>query len=114
MKPYIAFSRAAGPENGAILILANSTREARVLAWRSGECWNADGWLDLGVRWLRDDDVLMLADQAKLAAGMPHVVALPVPCEDCGLWGCGLQADGETCCHCGQYAGDVLVEVVGQ
>ena len=110
MKPYIAYSRAE-PEGGSILIIANTAKEARLLAWRSGECWNVDEWFDQAARWLRDKSILALADQDKLAAGIAHVVTDPLACESCGLWGCGIEEDG-TCLWCDRWAGTLLAETI--
>ena len=34
MKPYMSFSRSYGPQEGAFLVVANSAREAKKLAWK--------------------------------------------------------------------------------
>ncbi len=108
MKPYMAYSRANGPGDGAILIVAKNSRAARKLAWRSGEY---DGWTDLAVRLIRDGHALALADQIKLAAGVEHVIAEPLACESCHEWGHGVD-EGGFCLRCGGFAGGLLVEVL--
>jgi hypothetical protein len=110
MKPYMAFSRNDGPEEGAILVIANRAKDARLLAWRSGDCINVDDWLDLGVRRV-DMDNLALADQMKLVANIPHTVFSPAGCEICEYWGQGITEDN-LCCRCNEYPGDKLIRLL--
>jgi len=112
MRAYSAYSKSAGSSEGSILVIANTARQAKSLAWYSGECWNVEEWTDLAVKWLRDDLVFALADQDKLVAGIPHVVgdALLV-CQACDQWGQDVDGEG-MCCQCGGWAGDVLAEVL--
>lgn len=110
MNPYIAFSRIEGPEEGAILVIANTARAAKRLAW--GHCWNVDTWTDQDIRLIRDRTVLALADQGKLAVAQPHVIESPLSCQACGLWGMGVNLDDGTCCHCGKQAGAALVRIM--
>jgi len=112
MRTYLAYSRAEGPQEGAVLVLADTARQAKRLAWRSGECLNVDEYIDLAVLWLHDDkSILALVDRQKLAAGEAHVVAEPLACRTCGLWGGGVTEDG-TCYHCGGDPGDLLVRLI--
>lgn len=104
----MGFSRQEGSEAGAILVIANNAREAKKLAWRSGECLNVDEWIDLAVRLIRGEGIMALADQEKLRRDIQHVVAEPLGCEACGLWGAGVRSNGE-CCYCGEPAGEALV-----
>lgn len=107
LKPYMAFFRHAGPAGGAALVVAHSVKEARPLAWRKS-LMDIDEWTDLGVRLIRDPDILLLADPEKLAAGQPHVIDSPLHCQVCGLWGAGLTEDN-LCCHCNEPPGEDLV-----
>lgn len=110
MKAYMAYSTGALPREGAILVIANTAREARMLAWESGECINVEKWIDLTVRLIRNNaDIMLLADQAKLQQEQPHVVASPLSCEECGIWGAGL-ADDNRCGNCEEWPGDRIVD----
>lgn len=110
MKAYKAYSKEAGPSEGAILVIANTSKEAKKLAWKSEECMNVEGWIDLTVRLLRfDAHVIPLADQAKLQQEQPHVIASPLACEACGRWGAGLDADN-CCLNCSANPGDELID----
>ncbi len=105
----MAYSRGAGPAEGAILVLAPNFRDAKKIAWPVMRDWGTELYTDLAVRLLRDGShVLALADQANLAAGEPHVVDSPQVCDACGFWGFELYADGRCSC-CNEYAGDMLV-----
>lgn len=107
MRAYSAFSRAEGESEGAVLVFANTAKEARRLSF--GYCWNVDNWFDQAVRWLRQFGIEKLANQEKLEAGIPHVVDNPISCKNCELWGCGVR-DNE-CLYCGGYPGDDLIEL---
>lgn len=109
LKPYIAFSRDAGPHEGAILVIAHTAKQARLLAWQSGDCLNVEDWLDQAVLLLKGKSHLVLADQTKLQSNEPHVIADPVGCQECGTWGGGITADN-LCAHCNCPPGD---EVIG-
>ncbi len=101
LKPYMAYSRGAGPAEGAMLVLAPNSREAKKMAWPVLLDWGTEEYTDLTVRLLHEGShVLALADQAKLAAGEPHVVDSPQVCD--------ALADGRCSC-CNEYAGDMLV-----
>lgn len=109
MKAYTAYAVGALPREGAILVIANTAKEARKLAWKSGE-FNVEKWIDLTVRLIRYNvDVIPLANQAKLQQEQPHVVASPLSCEACGIWGAGL-TDDNNCGNCGEWPGDRLVD----
>jgi len=110
MKAYSGFSRIDGPIEGAVLVFANSAKEARKLAY--GHCLNVDEWTDQAVKWIKDDDTIFgLANQQKLNDSIPHVVDCPIDCESCEEWGWGITADNK-CCGCGEYPGDDLVRAL--
>lgn len=112
LKAYMACSRAEGPVEGAILVIAHTWREARDMAWESGECFNVEDWLDQAVYVLRDPTRgLALADQEKLRMRIPHIVTQPAHCESCDAWGMGLDSDG-ACGNCGENPGGKLVELI--
>lgn len=104
----MAFSRQEGQyESGAILVIANTVREARKIAWP--HCWHVEDFVDLAVRLIRDNlEVLHLVDQTKLQRNQPHVIDNPLACEFCNTWGSGLTVD-KLCCNCGELPGEELV-----
>lgn len=107
LKPYVVFSRGAGLEEGAALILAQSAKEAKRLAWQQSAL-DFDDFVDLGIRLLRGPQfILPLANQTKLKAGIPHIVGSPAACAVCEVWGAGLTIDG-LCSNCNEYPGDTL------
>ena len=111
MRSYAAYSCIEdGLSSGAVLIIAHTVKEAKWLAsqtYLSAYC----EYFDLRVRWLRDESLLALADQDKLAQDVAHVVTDPVACESCKLWGYGVDADGN-CRYCDSAAGEVLVDLL--
>ena len=102
----MGFSRGAGPHEGAVLIIANTAKQAKRLAW--GECLNVDDWLDQAVLLIRDNRVMLLANQERLEADEPHVIDSPLGCDACGYWGAGL-TDDNLCGNCNQHPGNALV-----
>lgn len=111
LKPYSAFSREAGPQEGAILVIAHTSAEAKKLAWRSGGVWNIDSWVELAIHLIRDNDVMMLADQNKVGLDQAHVIDQPATCENCNMWGAGIDVD-KLCNNCNEQPGDVLVKLL--
>ncbi len=111
LKLYMAFDGACGPAEGAVLVVAHHIREAKKMVYPELLLWGAE-YADIRVRLLRDSQHMMaLADQKKLDASEPHVIDSPTVCDYCEYWGYGLEADGRTCPHCEQYAGDLLVKL---
>jgi hypothetical protein len=106
LKPYMAYSRLYGFQEGAILVIAHTAKEARKLAW--GHCFNVDEWIDQTAT-LIDQNVLILADQEMVNVGQSHIIEYPEYCTDCQLWGCGLTEDN-LCANCNQFPGDKLIE----
>jgi hypothetical protein len=76
----MAFSKHEGPEGGAFLVIHHTARQAKALAGRSGACWNVDEFFHIAVKWLRDPEIMALANKEKLKADEPHVVDSPVNC----------------------------------
>lgn len=109
LKPYMVYSRALGPVEGAVLVFHHTAREAKVMAWKSCISDITDEYIDVAVSRIRTGiDVFPLGDTEKIIAGIPHFVDSPEVCQSCELWGCGLEDDG-ICEYCGQFAGERLV-----
>ncbi|KKM17966.1 hypothetical protein LCGC14_1670470 [marine sediment metagenome] len=88
MRAYMYYSRSGGSEEGAILVFANTAREAGREGWGTGHLMIVDEYIDGAVRWLRDKDWLFEeADKDKLAAGIAHVIDDPRSCSACYYWG---------------------------
>ena len=114
MRAYMAYSRDLGSEEAAFLVFADSARAAKKLVWPEARYTLVEDWTDLAVRWIkRSADVFPLADQQKLSSGIPHVVDEPLVCENCELWGAGINKDGK-CNLCGQPAGQALMDAFMQ
>ena len=92
MRAYMAHSRAMGSWEGAILVFANNSKEAKKIAWKSGllqEICGSD-YLDVQLRWLRNEPWVF---QNKKSDD-PHYVESPISCKQCGFWGLELNEDG--------------------
>jgi len=95
MKPYMAFSRGAGPGEGAVLVIANTARQAKSLVWEHCSCFNVEDWIDQSAILIRNNKgILALADQEKLRANVPHVIDNPEGCIKCECWGIPLSESG--------------------
>lgn len=100
LNTYMIFSRYDGQWDGASLVFAHSAKEARVVAWRSGNLFTSE-WIDLAVRRLWNK--LWLYDEAlpdKLANGEAHVIDAPVSCGVCEFWGHSPIGDDGLCEGC--------------
>ena len=88
MKAYMVYSISAGSAEGACLVFASTAKEARKLGAKYIYDWFMTDWVDVGVRWLRDRDLLFgEADQDKLKNNTPHAIENPETCSVCGFWG---------------------------
>lgn len=95
MKIYSGHSRTGGSPEGAILIFANSAKEAKRIAYPIILDYFTDEYIDVAVRWLTDSDFLFEeADQDKLKKNIPHVIDNPKSCKECGFWGFKLNDQG--------------------
>ena len=84
LKPYMGYSRFAGPQECAILIFAHNHREARKVGYKSVMFFCGCPYTDVGVRLLRNKEHLYQQAQSETE---PHVIDAPQSCECCGLWG---------------------------
>lgn len=79
---YMGYDMYNGPAEGAVLIFANTAREARKLLWKQ----NLEKYLDVRICLINDSPYL---EKEKLH-NQPHIV---VPekstCKKCGMWGIG-------------------------
>jgi hypothetical protein len=85
MKAYMAFSRCAGPSEGASIVFADNARQAKILAWKTStlsDYWDGE-FTDVGIRLLKDKPWLF--KEQKL--DVPHVVDDPRSCTQCNMWG---------------------------
>jgi len=100
LKPYMAHSRIGGAGEGAVLVFAHNTREAKRVGWCSILIDLCDGeYIDMAVKLMREPQLYENADQDKLARGIAHVIDSPKSCMDCELWGEHLNEAGvcESC-----------------
>lgn len=99
LKAFSVYDREAGPREGAFLVFANSSKEARQLAWPSAADMFCCEWIDLTTNALFQDTE-MLADQEGIdLGGDPLVIESPKSCASCELWGEVLNSEGlcESC-----------------
>lgn len=110
MRAYIIYSAYCGPEEGSLLVFANSIQEARKISFPVAESWGADEWTDHTARWLRDEHIFLLGKKEKLAQNIPHVLDNVPCCDSCDYWGCKVSEAG-MCSYCGEPVGDKLVAI---
>jgi len=94
--PYSAYSRELGSSEGAVLVFARNSREAKKVVARNCLGWLVGDYTDIAVRRLREyeDYLYTLADQEKLAKNEPHVIDSPPFCKLCERWGTPLDEEG--------------------
>jgi len=116
MKPYMIYSRAAGPGEGAALVFASNSQEARTVGFR-GIGYDLVGgvFVDLASWLLRDKPWLFEeADKEKLFREIPHIVESPTSCKKCEQWGQSpIGADG-LCdgCREGKESNDAKPDII--
>lgn len=116
MRFYKAFEKGAEDE-GSLLVVANNTRQARNLAWTVMSGFGLDEFVDVRVRWMRDEsNVRILANRELLKTGQSHVVENIVVCESCEWWGCGITQErgAFVCADCGEYPGERLIKLFSE
>jgi hypothetical protein len=99
LKAYMGYSRAGGSREGACLVFAHNTKEARKLTYPVLLSWfdhnGSDDWIDTTTKLLKDSEFLFKeAHQEKLAQGIPHVIESPKTCPSCDMWGEELDEKG--------------------
>lgn len=96
LKAYMGFSSDAGSEEGACLVFAHSSKEARKLAHPFISDWFGLGWIDTRVRLIKDSKHLFdtEANKEKIANDVSHVIDSPTVCKDCEQWGSELDESG--------------------
>lgn len=97
MKAYMAYSRTAGQSEAAVLIFANSVKEAKRIGWSSVLYEICDNeYIDIGINQMKDSPWVF----AEMKSDKPHVVEDPECCSQCESWGSEL-IDG-ICQSCGE------------
>ena len=96
LKPYMVYDRNVGPQEGAVLVFAKNSKEAKKLGYKAVDCFVICEFIDTGVRRIWDDldYFYSIADKEKLEKGIPHVIDNPPCCKKCGMWGYPLSEDG--------------------
>ena len=84
----MGYSRAVGTEEGAVLIFAHTSKEARKISASTLMDMMVSDYCDVAVKLLEKDDFLY--DQGNkdfLTKNIPHVIDSPIVCKECQLWG---------------------------
>jgi len=98
----MGYSRSAGSYEGAILIFANNSKEAKRLASQSNVISElADGFLDVAVTWLKNQPFLF---KQMPTDDTPCFVESPVTCTTCKMWGMGDIGEDGVCEACKEIA----------
>jgi len=89
LKIYMGYDSAEGSAEGAVLIFAHDSKEARKIGWPVMRGLFDTSWMQMAVRVLRKNTVMLSknANQTKLAAGEAHVIVDMDVCPQCGLFG---------------------------
>jgi hypothetical protein len=99
LKAYMGYSRVGGSREGACLVFAHNTKEARKLTYPVLRSWfdynGSDDWIDTATTVLKDSEFLFKeANQEKLAASIAHVIESPKTCIVCEMWGNEIDEQG--------------------
>lgn len=99
------YSRFAGWGEAAEIVFAFNSREAKKMGWHMYDNLDIDGYVDLGVKLIKNNpEVYAYGNQDKLLNNIPHYVNSPDGCNDCFVWGAGVNENG-ICDNCGGVSG---------
>ena len=92
-KIYLGYDKSVGSQEGAVLIFAASSKDARKLGWGTMKSFHGTAWVDMAVRLMRKNlDYLAM----EATSDQPHVITDMRICPKCELWGEDRNED-----HCG-------------
>jgi len=98
----MGYSKSAGSYEGAILIFANNSKEAKKLARQSSVISElAENFLDVTVTWLKNSPYLF---KQMPIDDVPCFVESPLTCSACGMWGMGDIGKDGVCEACKEIA----------
>lgn len=83
-KIYMGYDKAAGSHEGAILIFAASSKDARKLGWGTMKVLHSTAWVDMAVRLMRKNTEFLALEAT---SDKPHVITDMRSCPQCELWG---------------------------
>lgn len=105
LRAYMVFDRGAGPEEGACLVFAHTSAEAKRIGWREVEGWLGSEWTEVGVRWMRRDTEWLAEQEGVDLEGEPVLVDSPKACSECDMWGRSPLNDKGRCELCDPWEG---------
>jgi len=90
MRAYSVFDRIAGSFEGACLVIANNSKEAKKLGWPVIHSWGSDEYIDMGIRWIRKPNQQI---RDLLEADVKVIIESPTTCSRCEMWGGELNSE---------------------
>ena len=87
---YMGYDVEAGSEEGAILIFAETAKQAKKLSFKFLRSFFGTRWIDIRIKKLRDHEYL----RKQMKKDTPHVIDSPKVCEICYYWTEGKLTDG--------------------
>jgi hypothetical protein len=101
MKMYMGYSEAMGSCEGAVLIFANTAKEAMRI-FRKADPLDIGEFTDFRVSWIKDKPFL---EKEKLH-DYPHIVECPKLCSKCDMWGVSKIGEDGICDSCREAANE--------
>ncbi len=98
MNAYMGYDRILGPKQGAILIFAKTSKEAKLISYKMIHSWFSSSWIDVSIKKMDAHHLFKHADQLKLMNNIPHIIDDVEVCYRCQLWGEYEVTDG--LCEC--------------
>lgn len=94
LSAYMGYDKIAGSEEGACLIFARSSREAKRIGYPIVCGWFGSDYIDFRVQRLKEPYLFKLKERDG-----PHVIESPPICDHCELWG-GEPIETDECNFC--------------
>lgn len=95
LKPYMGYCGA--PEEGAVLIFAESAKQAKVIGFPDVQGWTQCEFTDMRVRLIKEHPDYLMTLRTK---DTPHCIDNVPSCPRCEFWGAPLNADRSACAFC--------------
>lgn len=94
LRAYSAYCRDVGPQEGAVLVFAPRSKDARKLAFPTLNDWFDLEWIDVATDWLPTSARWLAEQEGVDLEGEPRLIESPKACNRCDRWGAPIDTDG--------------------
>lgn len=84
LKAYFCYNKENGSWDGALLVFAYTSQEARYMAFKTSLL--GDGYIEVVAKLIKESFVFKYGNQEKINKQISHVVDNPPTCKNCDKW----------------------------